>query len=852
MIVREQEKEEKRHLSYLRSNLNGPLNSFDNCDGCVCFILLVFSKSSESVVSEPREDRQNTGDSRDTGNSEDTTDSDDTRSTVTESDDPIVVCQMQPEQGSCKANIERFYYDNTEGMCKSFQYGGCRGNSNNFASFEDCDYFCSAREVCSQPKKTGRCRAAVTRFYFDAATGTCKSFIYGGCDANLNNFQTKEACERRCELYLTSVDRSIPSGRTQNNGRESEEEVDLCGLLPDKGNCEGYNIKYYYNNALRRCVSFVYGGCQGNENRFDTIAECEQRCSETSESRRPTDNDRRREQRTTTTTTTTQAPQVLGRDTCNLDRDRGSCSNWTLVWYFDTENQYCRRFYYGGCGGNGNRFETEQECKALCTDVRVTTEAPQRETCYSSRYGCCDDGVTAAQDWRKSNCRGTDVVIPSNGDRGSNVMVRPGESTLLECSSRGREVMWYRDTFAVQNSRNFRIHSNGSLELRGVTEDMAGSYTCRVPQYNGGARLQRFTVSVNVPLTIIPGPSLVTVKPMGEAYMHCQASGEPSPRVSWSRSGRRIRNSRRHRVWRNGTLSVSAVGEDDVGSYLCTASNGVQSAVRKEFTLKMKESTDAHIHRHKGSYMEGDQIRLTCDGSGFPAPKIEWHRNGQPLITGGKIRVNGGQLTINSASIDDAGMYKCVVSNDRSSATDVTTIQIKFYSFATKCVDDMEARSCKLITTGNLCGFRMFAKRCCQSCRRAGSSVSEFLWRDRRPVASDYLEGQISFNSYNLHTILLVCVRRDMCSRICVCVPRYVCQDMCMCAEVPYQLTAAVPGYSSQIVVRIGSQKMLYPVECLGKDYCKREHGCEISNSKNEAIFEPRSFPVSPYYLIME
>lgn len=51
---------------------------------------------------------------------------------------------------------------------------------------------------------------------------------------------------------------------------------------------------------------------------------------------------------------------------CDLERDSGPCDNYHAVWYFEPVRRQCRRFLYGGCHGNGNRFSTEQQCRALC------------------------------------------------------------------------------------------------------------------------------------------------------------------------------------------------------------------------------------------------------------------------------------------------------------------------------------------------------------------------------------------------------------------------------------------------------------------------------------------------------
>ncbi|XP_078391912.1 collagen alpha-6(VI) chain-like [Cetorhinus maximus] len=51
---------------------------------------------------------------------------------------------------------------------------------------------------------------------------------------------------------------------------------------------------------------------------------------------------------------------------CELNVASGSCYSYNLKWFFDATEQVCKRFWYGGCGGNKNRFDTRKECEALC------------------------------------------------------------------------------------------------------------------------------------------------------------------------------------------------------------------------------------------------------------------------------------------------------------------------------------------------------------------------------------------------------------------------------------------------------------------------------------------------------
>jgi uncharacterized lipoprotein YbaY len=55
------------------------------------------------------------------------------------------------------------------------------------------------KEVCKEPKKTGTCRMAHPRFYYNSVTKACENFTYGGCGGNANNFNTKLDCEKLCQ-----------------------------------------------------------------------------------------------------------------------------------------------------------------------------------------------------------------------------------------------------------------------------------------------------------------------------------------------------------------------------------------------------------------------------------------------------------------------------------------------------------------------------------------------------------------------------------------------------------------------------------------------------------------------------
>ncbi|XP_069574476.1 collagen alpha-6(VI) chain-like isoform X1 [Brachyistius frenatus] len=121
----------------------------------------------------------------------------------------------------------------------------------------------------------------------------------------------------------------------------------VCELDSDSGvPCGDVVQRWFFDSNMAACSPFWFGGCGGNANRFNTEHQCLQTCS-------------------------SQHPNIVlktqqARDACLQNQDQGGCQNYTMMWFFDTEQSECSRFWYGGCGGNENRFKTQDECENLC------------------------------------------------------------------------------------------------------------------------------------------------------------------------------------------------------------------------------------------------------------------------------------------------------------------------------------------------------------------------------------------------------------------------------------------------------------------------------------------------------
>nr|XP_022333272.1 uncharacterized protein LOC111130469 isoform X4 [Crassostrea virginica] len=844
-------------------------------------------------------------------------------------------CHLPMEVGSCRASIPAWYYDHLTGQCSEFQYGGCGGNDNRFTSREVCESSCSRENVCNMDKEEGNCLAYFERFFYNKNTGSCDQFVYGGCGGNANNFDSQESCNRKCveslrptcsnrdfqcssgqcidirrrcdgvpdcsdgsdedraicvvptlcpEGYFRCADSSCVPGRRcdgrmdcrdnsdedqcgvqsaptdvdvspsrddnyvviirwrapasggvnpvlgyriqyTNRGQDVDEsqwytqQVEggqdyayVSGLQPDstyyfkiqarnavgygpnspvviyiaparttdsprgkdpncmlpvdRGSCNNMTIMYHYDVTISDCRPFRYYGCTGNGNRFSSGQECRERCWDRYNiiptgrppvTRRPT-YPTERPPVTQRPTYPTERPQVTTRpttrvytinvDLCDEASERGPCTNYSVKWYYDREQRRCDRFWYGGCEGNANRFDEEQDCQETCINrVRPTagtTRSPDNneideKTC-GSRFGCCPDGITPARDFYLTNCNdetgpNTEVI---QGDYTS-LIKEPDTDVKIICNRYQTgygSISWYKDGFQVTPNSKLVIQSDGSLLIRMATVDDSGMYACRIANIGSTPEIERFRLQVEargeeVPITIFPTPAKIVVQPGMNAFLHCQAYGNPRPRVSWSRDGYDVSRDPRFTVYPNGTLIIQRTLEQDMGSYLCVANNGVSTPAQRIVMLQLRESLKARIEPVEERKREGETLYLSCSGFGYPTPSITWEKNGLPITSDQRIKIQGGSLRIINVALEDTGSYTCVVMNDEEKVEDTVSIQVTpFDLLPSNCVDSASKVKCSLIVAARLCGHTRYSRPCCESCQKEKQRI---LQRDSAP-----------------------------------------------------------------------------------------------------------------------
>ncbi|XP_072674722.1 matrix-remodeling-associated protein 5-like [Canis lupus baileyi] len=191
----------------------------------------------------------------------------------------------------------------------------------------------------------------------------------------------------------------------------------------------------------------------------------------------------------------------------------------------------------------------------------------------------------------------------------------------------------------------------------------------------GGPPASKFWTVGEKPQIITKSPQSVSVTAETDAVFPCEATGKPTPFITWTKvstGALMTPNTRvqRFEVLKNGTFVIRKVQVQDRGQYMCTAKNlhGVdRMVVLLSVTVQQPQILASH-YQDVTVYL-GDTIAMECLAKGTPAPQISWifpdRRVWQTVSpVEGRVTLHENRtLSIKDASFSDRGVYKCVASN---------------------------------------------------------------------------------------------------------------------------------------------------------------------------------------------
>uniref|UniRef100_A0A8C2DMN5 Receptor-type tyrosine-protein phosphatase F n=1 Tax=Cyprinus carpio TaxID=7962 RepID=A0A8C2DMN5_CYPCA len=163
----------------------------------------------------------------------------------------------------------------------------------------------------------------------------------------------------------------------------------------------------------------------------------------------------------------------------------------------------------------------------------------------------------------------------------------------------------------------------------------------------------------------------------GVASFVCQAAGEPKPRITWMKKGKKVSSQRFEVIeFDDGSGSVLRIQplrtHRDEAIYECTATNSVGEINTSAKLIVLEENQIPHGFP---TIDMGPQLKVVertrtttmlCAASGNPDPEITWFKDFLPVDINGNGRIKqlrSGALQIENSQESDQGKYECVATN---------------------------------------------------------------------------------------------------------------------------------------------------------------------------------------------
>ncbi|XP_037679834.1 receptor-type tyrosine-protein phosphatase S isoform X9 [Choloepus didactylus] len=164
----------------------------------------------------------------------------------------------------------------------------------------------------------------------------------------------------------------------------------------------------------------------------------------------------------------------------------------------------------------------------------------------------------------------------------------------------------------------------------------------------------------------------------GVASFVCQATGDPKPRVTWNKKGKKVNSQRFETIEfdesAGAVLRIQPLRTPrDENVYECVAQNSVgEITVHAKLTVLREDQLPPGFP----NIDMGPQLKVVertrtatmlCAASGNPDPEITWFKDFLPVdpsVSNGRIKqLRSGALQIESSEETDQGKYECVAAN---------------------------------------------------------------------------------------------------------------------------------------------------------------------------------------------
>ncbi|XP_030380837.1 lachesin [Scaptodrosophila lebanonensis] len=278
----------------------------------------------------------------------------------------------------------------------------------------------------------------------------------------------------------------------------------------------------------------------------------------------------------------------------------------------------------------------------------------------------------------------------------SNVSVAVGRDATFTCHVRrlgGYRVGWLKaDTKAIQAihenviTHNPRVtvshldQNTWNLHIKAVSEEDRGGYMCQLNTDPMKSQIGFLDVVIP-PDFISEDTSSDVIVPEGSSVrLTCRARGYPEPIVTWRREdGNEIvlKDNMGTKTlvtsFRGEVLKLTKISRNEMGSYLCIASNGVPPSVSKRISLSIHFHPVIQVPNQLVGAPLGTDVQIECHVEASPKSINYWIKDtGEMIVSSGKYHVQEASKSMYETKMtmivrkfqkDDVGSYRCIAKN---------------------------------------------------------------------------------------------------------------------------------------------------------------------------------------------
>ncbi|XP_030755972.1 limbic system-associated membrane protein-like isoform X2 [Sitophilus oryzae] len=283
--------------------------------------------------------------------------------------------------------------------------------------------------------------------------------------------------------------------------------------------------------------------------------------------------------------------------------------------------------------------------------------------------------VIVKDSWEVTKIKTDPATLPTFISSSQVFKVKDQDTIVLPCevANPGPYVLVWKRGIAVLSAGStlvspdprVALNPDYSLEIKEVGPQDAGDYVCQIGTLE--PREITHTVEILVPPRIhyVTSNGRVEVKKGSTVRLECKASGNPVPKVTWSRKNNLLPGG--EQTTTTPILTLDKVDRHQAGIYQCVASNGVGDDVKEQIFLHVLYPPEITVERPVVYSGEGLEAQLVCIVHGESQPEVLWYRDTMQLdTTERRIMESRGSrhtLVIRKVNRQDFGNYTCVADN---------------------------------------------------------------------------------------------------------------------------------------------------------------------------------------------